>query len=300
MYRWESVLQSFGVSEYFEEGGYIKYLHQGYWFKVGRLAIYKTGLKPSILTAIDKTKYFKEVMLKGYTGDLDLTCFEYTKMSGKGLAKCPKCGDILIRADTLVSGGGCKACAMSKARSATSLLGFELLQVFREVHGDRYDYDINIDHKYATRDKVGVVCREHGVFQQKVSNHLYLKQGCFKCSLDRKPVFGRLYWSELNDVCVYLLRISVGTKKFFKVGITKDLKHRVYGLRHSLGNPQISILRTIVLSGQEAWDLEKTLLREFVWVSEPIGIKFSGSTECVTELSIENFDKVCYDAIMNL
>jgi very-short-patch-repair endonuclease len=49
-----------------------------------------------------------------------------------------------------------------------------------EVHNNKYDYSlVNFN---SISDKVDIVCKEHGVFKQRVSNHMNLKDGCPKCA----------------------------------------------------------------------------------------------------------------------
>lgn len=49
-----------------------------------------------------------------------------------------------------------------------------------EVHNSKYDYSlVNFN---SISDKVDIICKEHGVFKQRVSNHMNLKDGCPKCA----------------------------------------------------------------------------------------------------------------------
>lgn len=50
----------------------------------------------------------------------------------------------------------------------------------KAVHGDRYDYS-KVDYK-TNRDKVCIICPEHGEFWQRPSDHLSGKYGCPKCA----------------------------------------------------------------------------------------------------------------------
>lgn len=55
----------------------------------------------------------------------------------------------------------------------------EFISRAREAHGDRYDYSHT---KYvASKNKVEIICREHGVFLQTPGNHLDNKRGCPEC-----------------------------------------------------------------------------------------------------------------------
>jgi len=53
-----------------------------------------------------------------------------------------------------------------------------------ETHGDdRYDYSlINELNFKTTNSKLPIVCKKHGIFYQKLNNHLYSNHGCPKCN----------------------------------------------------------------------------------------------------------------------
>ena len=55
----------------------------------------------------------------------------------------------------------------------------EFIEKAKQLHNDKYDYSKTV---YSTsRDKVIIICPEHGEFEQKASSHL-LGSGCPKCS----------------------------------------------------------------------------------------------------------------------
>jgi len=55
----------------------------------------------------------------------------------------------------------------------------EFIQKAREKHGSKYDYSL-VEY-INTRNKVKIICPEHGVFEQRSSAHIE-GQGCLKCS----------------------------------------------------------------------------------------------------------------------
>ncbi len=80
----------------------------------------------------------------------------------------------------------------------------------KQVHGDRYDYSLV---KYINKKhNVRIVCKEHGVFEQRVSVHLK-GGGCPKCaikskikSIDRLTVEESPYIDKHNNIhclCTY-------------------------------------------------------------------------------------------------
>lgn len=56
----------------------------------------------------------------------------------------------------------------------------EVLKVFKDVHGDTYDYSLITEYKnYST--KMPIICKEHGVFYKGYSHHGKRGQGCPVC-----------------------------------------------------------------------------------------------------------------------
>lgn len=55
----------------------------------------------------------------------------------------------------------------------------EFIQKAKQIYGNRYDYS-KVNYLTA-KDKVCIICPEHGEFWQQPSNHLCGKEGCKKC-----------------------------------------------------------------------------------------------------------------------
>jgi len=61
----------------------------------------------------------------------------------------------------------------------------EFIKRSKVVHGDKYDYNFaNYTH---SKTKVKIVCREHGIFEQRPNDHLN-GQGCSKCKAENLSV----------------------------------------------------------------------------------------------------------------
>ena len=54
------------------------------------------------------------------------------------------------------------------------------IQDAKNIHGDKYDYSLVVYKN--NRTKVKIICRDHGVFEQRGDNHTNQRQGCRKCS----------------------------------------------------------------------------------------------------------------------
>ena len=85
---------------------------------------------------------------------------------------CPEHGEFEMLPQAHLNGEGCPKC------SGKGLSQDEIIEKFRAVHGDWYDYS---KVKYTKmHDKVTVICPEHGEFQITPSKHI-LGHGCRHC-----------------------------------------------------------------------------------------------------------------------
>lgn len=81
-----------------------------------------------------------------------------------------------------------------------------------KVHGDRYDYSLVV--YKGNKEKVKIICEEHGVFEQRPSNHILIKNGCPICANNQrltkeqfvnkaKKIHGDIYdYSKVNYINV--------------------------------------------------------------------------------------------------
>ena len=51
----------------------------------------------------------------------------------------------------------------------------------KEIYGDKYDYSL-VGETFLTKEKLCIICPEHGVFEKSYEKHINTKQGCPKCS----------------------------------------------------------------------------------------------------------------------
>lgn len=78
----------------------------------------------------------------------------------------------------LSQGVGCPVCGKNRQIEAKLKGVSSFLTEIRSVHGDMYDYT-KVDFNRRS-DKIKIICKEHGEFEQTVSNHLS-GQGCPVC-----------------------------------------------------------------------------------------------------------------------
>lgn len=90
---------------------------------------------------------------------------------------CQIHGEFYQTPDAHIQGKGCSKCRINKGGVRYS--NQEMVNRFNQVHKGLYDYS-HVDYKNA-HTKVGIICREHGLFYQEPNVHLQ-GSGCPKCA----------------------------------------------------------------------------------------------------------------------
>lgn len=105
---------------------------------------------------------------------------EYINNKSRITVVCPTHGRFIQQAATHTrSRYGCNKCAIT----VSALKQGQFLEKSKEVHGDRYDYSKTIykNRNHSSEDcKIEIVCRKHGIFVQRSSDHLN-GHGCPQC-----------------------------------------------------------------------------------------------------------------------
>lgn len=171
---------------------------------------------------MNKTKQFivKSNLLHGDKYDYSLV--EYITSKTKVKIVCPEHGIFEQIPNAHLSGQGCRKCANQKKSILRKKSLEETILEAKKTHGDKYDYSL-VSYEY-TRDKVKIICPEHGVFEQIWVNHCR-GSGCSKCaSLQRgnvrklttedftkraKKVHGDKYDYSLVDVRNYRTKVKI-------------------------------------------------------------------------------------------
>jgi hypothetical protein len=94
--------------------------------------------------------------------------------------KCKKHGVFEQTIDNHKSGQGCKKCAIEKRTKQKRLTTEKFIKKAIKKHGDIYDYSL-VKYGKSNKEKVKIICSEHGEYKQTPRGHLY-GFGCPKCS----------------------------------------------------------------------------------------------------------------------
>lgn len=188
--------------------------------------------------------------------------------------ECPIHGIFQQKAYVHLNGHGCPKCGGNIKYTFDSIL-----QKFKDVHGDRYDYSLSTFTN--SKDFIKIVCREHGIFTQKVKQHM-LGQGCPECGKFLCGTWSREEWVRKfkNKVgTVYIIEFFNKDERFIKIGITTNtIKTR---FSSSTKYPyEFIILKELKCSVGVAWDIEKHCLNIFKPYRYTPKLTFAGCTEC--------------------
>lgn len=137
---------------------------------------------------------------------------------------------------------GCKQCGLeSKNRSKTKSYDQFIVDA-KKIHGDQYSYpESNRSLFLNRRSKITIHCNTHHTDSLKSAQKHLSGHGCWQCKVEqliREGVLVGGYSEQLfsesphlksEKACLYYLSINDG--QFYKLGISKNLKTRLRGIR---------------------------------------------------------------------
>lgn len=126
---------------------------------------------------IGRHKTLEDVLLefKNVHGEkYDYSQLNFIMITKKVKIICPEHGVFLQTPQNHISGKGCGKCAGTE-----KLTQLEVINSFKNTHGERYDYSL-VEYKNS-KSKIKIICTEHGIFEQDVFSH---RKGadCPKCA----------------------------------------------------------------------------------------------------------------------
>lgn len=125
-------------------------------------------------TSILGNEKFIEKSISKHENRYDYSLVEYTKNNEKVKIICKEHGEFYQQAAAHLKGQGCPGCCPSNKKSNTK----EFVEKSTLLHNGLYNYSlVNYKNK---REKVKIICLNHGVFEQKPSVHLS-GHGCPIC-----------------------------------------------------------------------------------------------------------------------
>lgn len=116
----------------------------------------------------------------------------YKNTHTKLIIICPEHGEFLQIPKEHIKGAGCRKCYNDLQR--TNILDF--IEKSNKIHNNKFNYEKVSYNKL--KDKIIIICPEHGEFEQFASNHL-IGKGCRKCG-DDDLLKDTLYFIEKSNL----------------------------------------------------------------------------------------------------
>ena len=208
----------------------------------------------------------------------------YNSLREKVSIVCPVHGEFKQSAQDHMKGKGCLQCAGS-----APLTKEDFVRRSRLVHGDKYDYS---EAEYrGNKNKVKIICPDHGEFWQKAGHHMDGFVGCKDCVHEGSSMYRHKIYKGFGESNLYLVRLKQDEKTWLKVGISVDPVDRFsrfqtkYQMEHE-------IIRVYTGLARECYEFEKYMLHR-------CGIKrymeeewdWHGRSECFSEESLKSLER---------
>jgi len=126
----------------------------------------------------------------------DYSLVKYKNKAEKVIIVCKTHGKFKQIAGNHFNGAGCKKCAVKLEGKKRRISMNNLLEQFRKVHGQKYDYS-RITYKN-TVSKVEIICKKHGKFWQTPVTHKK-GSGCPVCRQSKAEQFIGM-WLDKNKI----------------------------------------------------------------------------------------------------
>lgn len=191
----------------------------------------------------------------------------YLNSHTKITVTCNLHGDWEVTPDAHKRGNGCPRCKIEKIAKCNRISLENVLINFKTVHKDLYDYSLIKEYNKA-HDKLQIICRKHGIFEQSYANHNSGK-GCPACAKNgfRPDKPGHLYVLKSGNV--------------IKIGITnREVKDRLKSISRTSGIDFCIYLDLYFENGKVASELEKFAIHHLQEKYSKMNKNFDGYTEC--------------------
>ena len=111
----------------------------------------------------------------------DYSKAEYNGSKTKLCIVCKEHGEFWQSPEIHLKGSGCKECYNKYKRGKGRQHNLNwFIEKSKEIHGNKYDYS-KVEYK-TIFTKVCIICPIHGEFWQTPASHIWMKNGCDKCS----------------------------------------------------------------------------------------------------------------------
>ena len=132
------------------------------------------------------TEIFREKSIEKHGEKYDYSLSDYIKSSVKINIICKIHGLFSQLPSFHMYGSGCKKCADELNTKKRIKTLDEFVDEANKIHNNKYDYS-QTTYKVG-RDKIKIICKDHGEFMQQADAHIRQKQGCPTCGTIKQVV----------------------------------------------------------------------------------------------------------------
>lgn len=143
-----------------------------------------------------KDEFIKEAT-KLHNDKYDYSLVDYKGSNTNVTIICPKHGEFQQKPRHHLLGSGCQKCAIEERSQKRKLSSDIILKRSNNVHNNKYEY-LPLDNSNV-QDKIEIVCPTHGVFTQRIEDHLQ-GRGC--------PFCAKQISKDENEICDLLSNIK--------------------------------------------------------------------------------------------
>lgn len=133
---------------------------------------------------LSNTEEFIEKANKRHNNFYDYSKVKYVNAKTKVCVICCKHGEFYVTPNNHLKGKGCPECGKIKKKEASKYTKEEWIELANKKHNWKYDYSKVLYN--GSKEKVEIICPEHGEFWQNPVNHLS-GDGCLKCGKVYRP-----------------------------------------------------------------------------------------------------------------
>lgn len=158
----------------------------------------------------------------------------------------------------------------------------QFVETSLRVHGSKYDYS-KVEYK-SNKDKVCIICPDHGEFFQTPNDHIG-GHSCRKCAEETHANYNMkdslLDENRNKPLDLYVIKLQSEDESFIKVGISKEVKRRHVNIKTKSGYEVNSFL-IFPCTVEEGTIIERSvlsLLRKSYKYNPRV--KFPGYKECL-------------------
>lgn len=127
-------------------------------------------------------EFFLKKSIKAHGNKYDYSQTEYINSGHSVKIICKIHGEFTQNAKTHYEGGGCPKCAIINKANGLKTPIDEVLQRFKNVHGNKYDYSHVV--YLNSKTNIKILCKTHGFFFQPPELHT-IGRGCPKCGQEK-------------------------------------------------------------------------------------------------------------------